>query len=188
MPGYHGEYTVNDCGWTISGILYDIYNFNTSTWEGETSQGLITHNEVCDATQQTLDNVRIISAEYLEFQNGTAEKSDRTLISYEGLLLGIKDDENYRNFQLKQNYPNPFNPSTKIEYSVPKIETTAPIQLKVYDILGNDVATLVDEVQSHGEYSVIFTTEALKSISNGIYYYKLQLGDMSVVKKMIIVK
>jgi hypothetical protein len=83
-----------------------------------------------------------------------------------------------KEFSLEQNYPNPFNPSTKIRYSIPinvKGQTSNVI-LKVYDVLGNEVATLVDEYKPAGSYEVEFSADGLTS---GIYFYKLQAGNPS---------
>jgi len=85
-------------------------------------------------------------------------------------------------FKLYQNYPNPFNPSTSIEYSVPSNEY---VSLKVYDILGNEIATLVNEQKSAGNYTVNFNAGNLAS---GMYLYKLQAGNFTSVKKMLVVK
>ena len=86
------------------------------------------------------------------------------------------------NFSLQQNYPNPFNPSTLIEYSIPE---QSFVDLKVYDILGNEVATLVNEEQSAGVYRADFTGADLTS---GIYFYQLQAGNFVETKKMILIK
>ena len=94
-------------------------------------------------------------------------------------------NENYAlptNYNLSQNYPNPFNPTTKIEYSIPK---TSFVRLKVYDILGREVAALVDEEKSVGSYNIEFNGN---NLSSGIYFYKIQAGDYSLVKKMILIK
>ncbi len=88
----------------------------------------------------------------------------------------------YEFYILSQNYPNPFNPTTKIVYSIP---TTSFVKLKVYDILGREVAALVDEEKSVGSYNIEFNGSGL---SSGIYFYKIQAGDYSSVKKMILVK
>jgi streptogramin lyase len=85
-------------------------------------------------------------------------------------------------FELSQNYPNPFNPSTKIKY---QIATSNPVSLKIYDVLGNEVATLVNELQSTGNYEVTFDASTLPS---GIYIYKLQAGSFIETKKMILLK
>jgi hypothetical protein len=93
-------------------------------------------------------------------------------------------------FELSQNYPNPFNPSTKISYSIPNViasetKQSALTTLKVYDVLGNEVAILVNEVQSSGNYEVTFNASLL---SSGVYFYKLQAGSFVETKKMILMK
>ncbi len=94
-------------------------------------------------------------------------------------------------FELYQNYPNPFNPSTTIRYSIPasKQNTDLRVKLKVYDILGNEVAVLVDENQSPGNYSVTFdASSAAGGLNSGIYFYSLTTGNYSATKKMILIK
>ena len=90
---------------------------------------------------------------------------------------------------LSQNYPNPFNPTTKIEYSIPgeKTEPVLPIHvvLKVYDILGNEVKTLINENKITGNYEVSFDASGLAS---GIYFYKLNAGNFSQTRKMILLR
>lgn len=85
-------------------------------------------------------------------------------------------------FELSQNYPNPFNPSTKIKY---QIATSNPVSLKIYDVLGNEVATLVNEIQSTGNYEVTFDASSLPS---GTYFYRLQTGSLVESRKMILLK
>ena len=85
-------------------------------------------------------------------------------------------------YQLEQNYPNPFNPSTNIKYSIPEASF---VQLKVYDILGNEVATLVNEEQSTGIYRVELDASALPS---GVYFYRIQAASFVDTKKMILLK
>ncbi len=92
---------------------------------------------------------------------------------------------------LYQNYPNPFNPTTIIKYSVPKVGTSLMkfMQLKVYDILGREVATLVNEGKLSGEYEVVFNAEKSHShepIQSGIYFYQLRVGNYITTKKMIL--
>lgn len=83
---------------------------------------------------------------------------------------------------LEQNFPNPFNPSTTIKYSIPK---SSLVVLKIYDVLGNEVATLVSEEKAVGSYEVEFSATGLTS---GIYFYKLQSGSFVETKKMILMK
>lgn len=87
-----------------------------------------------------------------------------------------------KEFKLAQNYPNPFNPSTLIEYTVAKPEH---ITIKIYNVLGKEVATLVNEVKEPGVYSVRFDAG---NLSSGIYFYKFQSASYSAVKKMILQK
>ena len=94
-----------------------------------------------------------------------------------------------KNFHLEQNYPNPFNPSTSIRYTVPSVTLNevegSRVSLKVYDVLGNEVATLVNEEKPAGSYEVKFDAAGL---SSGIYFYKLQAGSLVETKKMILMK
>ena len=87
-----------------------------------------------------------------------------------------------QDFNLSQNYPNPFNPSTKIEYSIPEASF---VQLKVYDILGNEIAILVNEEQSAGSYRTDFSAVEL---SSGMYIAKLQTGNYVKTIKMSLLK
>ncbi len=85
-------------------------------------------------------------------------------------------------FELNQNYPNPFNPSTKISWQSP---IGNQVTLKVYDVLGNEVATLVDEYKPAGMYDVQFT---MKNLSSGIYFYQLRAGNYTQTKKMVLLR
>jgi hypothetical protein len=93
-------------------------------------------------------------------------------------------------FALEQNYPNPFNPSTKIKYSIPdgnanEVKQSQQVSLKVYDILGNEVVTLVNEEQTAGSYEIEFDASNFPS---GIYFYQLNVGKFVDTKKMILLK
>ncbi len=93
-------------------------------------------------------------------------------------------------FVLHQNYPNPFNPTTKIKYSIPNVETHRDaslhaVSLKVFDILGNEITTLINETKSPGTYEVEFDASDLPS---GVYLYKLSSGNYLSIKKMMLVK
>jgi subtilisin family serine protease len=103
---------------------------------------------------------------------------------YESLLTDLNEDvpELPEKFILKQNYPNPFNPATTINYSIAK---RGLVQLKIYDVLGKKIITLVNKIQKSGKYSVDFNANEL---SSGVYFYKLQWNNFSVTKKMILLK
>ncbi len=85
-------------------------------------------------------------------------------------------------YALEQNYPNPFNPSTTIKYSLPSNST---VSLKVYNLVGQEVATLINSYQSSGEYTVSFNAS---NLSSGVYFYRLESGSFNVVKKMLLIK
>ena len=85
-------------------------------------------------------------------------------------------------YNLAQNYPNPFNPSTSIQYA---ISSRQFVSLKVYDVLGNEIATLVNEEKDRGVYTVNFDATSLAS---GIYLYRIQAGSFTETKKMILMK
>ena len=87
-----------------------------------------------------------------------------------------------KQFMLIQNYPNPFNPSTTIAYSIPGNEI---VTMKVFDVLGKEAATLVNERKVAGEYSISFNAQDLPS---GIYFYQLRSGNFVETKKMILMK
>ena len=96
-------------------------------------------------------------------------------------------------FSLSQNYPNPFNPVTTIKYTIPNVISTEGrnlfVTLKVYDILGREIITLVNEEQSPGSYEVEFKSSVGSlQLASGIYFYRLQAGSFSQTKKMILIK
>jgi len=99
------------------------------------------------------------------------------------LPVSVRDDENIPNvFQLRQNYPNPFNPVTSIKYSVPE---RSKVSLKIYDILGSEVATIVNDTQEAGIYETYFDAS---NLSSGVYIYTLKAGSNIGSKKMILMK
>ncbi|MCE1166360.1 MAG: T9SS type A sorting domain-containing protein [Bacteroidetes bacterium] len=85
-------------------------------------------------------------------------------------------------YAISQNYPNPFNPVTKINYALPK---SGLVTMKVYDILGKEVATLVNEVKNAGYYSVEFNASTLAS---GMYFYRIETNGFNEVRKMMLIK
>ena len=116
-------------------------------------------------------------------------------------LLGIptniisKSDIKSMFYTLEQNYPNPFNPSTTIHYSLPNSsaegekQQTKNVKLIVYDVLGREIAVLVDEKQKPGKYEVEFNPSADRvELTSGIYFYRLRTGDFAETKKMVLVK
>ncbi|MGE5861224.1 MAG: T9SS type A sorting domain-containing protein, partial [Ignavibacteria bacterium] len=142
-----------------------------------TSDGGITWDPQKTGTVNTLYGVSKIGSRWLVVgENGTVLRSSFGEV-------GVRDkNELPTAFSLQQNYPNPFNPGTKIIYSIPQASF---VTLKIYDILGNEVATLVNEEKSLGNYEAEFNAA---NLSAGIYFYKLQAGDFVQTKKMILLK
>jgi aminopeptidase N len=114
------------------------------------------------------------------------------------IVTGVKEEITPITFSLEQNYPNPFNPTTKIRFTVPTPSSSPLVKgrnevgfviLKVYDILGNEVTTLVDEFKPAGSYEVEFNTSSIKQIlSSGVYFYQLQINNLIETKKMLMIK
>ncbi len=105
-------------------------------------------------------------------------------------VTSVKSDANevaVKNFELNQNYPNPFNPSTVISYQLP---SRVKVQLKVYDVLGHEVATLVNGLQAAGIHHIVFNAQnqSGKRLSSGIYFYKISAGSSRSVRKMLLLK
>ncbi|TAK56124.1 MAG: T9SS type A sorting domain-containing protein [Bacteroidetes bacterium] len=100
-----------------------------------------------------------------------------------GVTTGIGDNPQLPNgYSLEQNYPNPFNPSTVIRYSLP---VANHVLLKIYDILGREIATLVNETKPAGSYNVTWDASGLPS---GIYFYRMQAGSFIQNKKLLLIK
>jgi hypothetical protein len=101
--------------------------------------------------------------------------------------IGINQISNSlpESYSLFQNYPNPFNPVTTIKYQIPKNNM---VTLKVYDALGREVETLVNEIQHAGTYEVLFPGSTNLNLASGIYFYKLEAGNFNFVKKMVLLK
>jgi len=106
------------------------------------------------------------------------------------LVVGIKNENNDipSEFSLSQNYPNPFNPETVISY---QLAVGSFVTLKVYDVLGNEIATLVNEEKPAGKYQVNFNAQRTtnnKQLASGVYFYRLQAGNFVQTKKFILMK
>ncbi|MEO6695370.1 MAG: T9SS type A sorting domain-containing protein [Ignavibacteria bacterium] len=144
-------------------------------------------------SSQVLPYTRIFA--WVGFFNTEITSDSSHFIDFLTSVIEPISTTNVIKYFLNQNYPNPFNPTTKINYSIPNTQYTI---LKVYDVLGNEIATLVNEKQNAGSYSVVFDGSNYPS---GIYYYHLvvhsdklvvdsfgEAGNFSEVKKMILIK
>lgn len=120
--------------------------------------------------------------------SGTQGNFSITSLSVDGFVNVIDPVQTPTEFSLKQNYPNPFNPVTNLEFGIrlPAAGWNLEfVTLKIYDILGNELTTIVNEKKAAGNYKVIFDGSHLPT---GVYYYKLTVGDFSDTKKMLLIK
>lgn len=106
------------------------------------------------------------------------------------IVLSVDNEETIpTTFSLEQNYPNPFNPNTVISYRFP---VNGNVTLKVYDLLGNEVATLVNEYKAAGSYEVEFTSHSglsgIRELPSGVYFYQLRAGSFVQTKRMVLLK
>ena len=175
-------------GW----LLYDcsFVNENTGWSVGEVGSIVRTYNSgynwdsLGSGTNVTLKSVKFVNSltGWTVGDQGIILKT--TNGGGQGFPIGINSNtsEIINKFFLSQNYPNPFNPTTIINYELP---ITNYVSLKVYDALGNEVETLVNDKQNAGSYSVDFNAASLPS---GIYFYKLVTENFSETKKMVVVK
>lgn len=145
------------------------------------------HNWSGNAETDNDENTVIISDIYIankymqEFKSRYNE--DGGTSSFIIPVLGVEDELfDISNYSLNQNYPNPFNPSTVISYD---LKSSGYVTLKVYDILGNEISTLINKEQAPGRYSVPFIASGL---SSGVYFYTLNTTNYSETKKMILTK
>ncbi|GAB6283640.1 MAG: hypothetical protein STSR0008_24250 [Ignavibacterium sp.] len=123
--------------------------------------------------------------------DGSYEYSETIEVDWTSGVTDVNDDSNLpKEFSLSQNYPNPFNPTTKIKYTITASPISSPkertfVRLIVYDVLGNEIAALVNEEKAPGEYEVEFNG---KGLSSGMYFYKIEAGNFVQVNKMILMK
>jgi hypothetical protein len=146
----------------------------------------VTWNPVNDGLPQSPPLECLAVGEDYIFTGASHSGSNDGLVYYRPLSQMITNVEEKINiatrFQLEQNYPNPFNPSTTIRYAIPEASFAS---IKVYDVLGNEVVTLVNEEKSVGSYEVNFNSNGL---SSGIYFYTINAGSFVETKKMILMK
>jgi len=184
LPGtIEGVDIVDELTWYITGSKY---LFKTS--DGGLSWSNIIDLEI--VTASTNYDVQVDENGFPLIVCGDSEiyTSAPVVISVE-----ITANDRLDSFVLEANYPNPFNPSTKIQYSIPVANgydgALTNVILKVYDVLGQEVATLVNEAQKSGTYEVSFDASSLnRRITTGIYIYRIQANEFVDTKKMMLIK
>jgi len=153
------QQTVRNVPWLASGTWYDVQD-----------QSIFT------AASTSIDSITLPAFTAKVYSN----MPDSTLL----VISDLKEQQQQlpKQFALSQNYPNPFNPKTQIRYQTPQV---SHVTLKVYNVLGQIVSTLVDEVKMPGDYEVVW--DASKQPS-GVYFYKLTAGRNTLVNKMLLIR
>lgn len=170
-----GAYVVaiNEQGNVISSAVSDASGYYNLSNLSENNYTLLINKY--DYDEATVSNIPV-------YQNNLYYAMANVTINPQGVTSVNETSVVPENYVLSQNYPNPFNPETTIKFSIPQQQF---VSLKVYDILGNEVATLVNEVKQAGNYEVKLNGSAL---SSGIYFYSLKAGNFTKTLKMTLIK
>ncbi len=189
---YDSSYAVPGTGWQYVNLQTPFYwngndnllieiCFNNSSYTSNTTvngtpaSGVVAHNHSDLTSGDGCTAITTVGTSY------TARPNIALMINLitneEKNITSVPDK-----YSLAQNYPNPFNPVTSIKYQIPK---NTFVTIKIYDILGKEVRTLVNEVKSAGNYSIMFDAS---SLSSGVYFYKISAGEFSDVKRMVLIK
>jgi hypothetical protein len=161
------EFRTHNEGWSASG-----YKFLLTTDRGETWDEF-----------ETPDSAVVYDLQFIDARTGYAVGERGVILKLDPTLVEVENEPDLLgDFILSQNYPNPFNPITKIRF---QISDFGFVTLKVYDVLGNETATLINEEKSVGAYEVEFNASGL---SSGIYFYQLRTIDFVQTKRMIYLK
>lgn len=170
----------------ISGDAHSMFTYDlvNSSWFTEITnlRGYFITDAVCSPDRRYLytvneqtDNITMVN-----LTSGDVEKII-DLDDYDA-TINQTGDKIPKEYNLSQNYPNPFNTTTNIQFSIPK---TLYVKLKIFNMLGKEVATLVDEDLSPGKHKVVFDS---KDLPSGLYFYKIQAGRFSRTKKLLLIK
>jgi hypothetical protein len=165
--------------------VYEQVNYNKNNLEEYGYEGNLINCSGIDVGDYYLRLVTTVNEEVslslsdIQSDNVSLEKSKLTIKNYRGESIPAE-------YVLEQNYPNPFNPSTTIKFQLPQ---SGNVTLKIYDILGREVTTLIDEFKTDGRYEVNFSAiGGASSLASGVYLYRLKANDFVDVKKMILLK
>jgi hypothetical protein len=164
---------------TMNTILMEEY-YSTA------DSGLVGYWRLDEGAGQTAEDLSVFSNTATLGSTPNPDANDPAWVSANILLVNLEQESSDEpipiNFSLSQNYPNPFNPSTVISYQLP---VTRNVTLKVYDILGNEVAILVNEEKPAGNHKIEFNAGLL---SSGVYFYQMKAGSFSQTRKMVLIR
>jgi hypothetical protein len=197
-PDYKDELSSDRNGKPIKDILLASYNKTKKSIEQKENMDLKNTKDVSKTKSElsrkhssdkklknrAIENINVSSSLTKEERRERIEK-DLMLLHQRGetteKIINKNNVESLK-YELSQNYPNPFNPITNIKYQIQK---TGQVTLKIYDITGREIKTLVNEIKNPGSYIVTFNGTELAS---GVYFYRIQAGDFVQVKKMVLIK
>jgi len=181
------EIAVYDGSLCVGAVIVDgEWPLEMNAWGADSvNPGYITGNNIITRLWSNQTDIEYESNISFEIGDGNFGSGLFSRVAIEGTnIVSVSDDiaSTPETFSISQNYPNPFNPSTKITYSIPK---SSQVLIKVYDILGNEVATLKNERMQEGRYEITFDASAL---SSGVYFYRISANEFVDTKKMILMK
>ena len=183
-------YQTNDGGYVMCGHSDIIFDLDYELWVVKTDANFTEQwSRIVQASSNAHTTPYIeqtTNGDYIIFSSTRLDPSGANY----GLMIrlgtgasDVSDDENlFNDFVLNQNYPNPFNPSTTIEFTLPQTEF---VSLKIYDVLGNEVAVVSEGIMSAGSYKINWNAA---NISSGVYFYRLKANNISETKKLILNK
>jgi dienelactone hydrolase len=186
LPQDTSSQTITNFLWhsTYSLNLYDQIEYELLIASDEQFNNLVLRvSEITDTTY----SIQLQNGKYFWKVKAYTSSSTYTFSNVMSFVVNIPTDVNSEKdtpfeFYLEQNFPNPFNPSTRISFALPK---TIIVELKIFNLLGQEVATLLNEEKAAGTYEVNFDAS---NLSSGIYLYKIQAGHFVETKKMILLK
>jgi glycerophosphoryl diester phosphodiesterase len=165
----------------LNGLLKDTHNLTGTVGTGQVAMlGKSGTSGTPSYFKGSMDNVIVLNRALPEDE--VLELFNNTKISASPLVSVESENEIVRRFELLQNYPNPFNPTTTIMFQLP---VSAKVTIKVYDLLGSEIATLIDESKEAGYHSIVFNGNSLAS---GLYFFKIKAEDFVQTKKMMLIK
>jgi hypothetical protein len=182
------SWTIQSSGTTqvLRGVCFA--DTNTGTAVGDAGTILHTSNGGASWTVQSSQTpYSLYGVCFTDGNTGTVDGDHGTILrTTTGGVTWIKESASIPDRALLEpSYPNPFNGETNIEYRVPGTGRGEQVVLRVYDVLGREVLTLVDEVEAPGAHAAVFNAGGLAS---GLYYYRLQAGEMVQTRKMVLLK
>jgi len=192
---YGEKYPVYKCNWNFSDIGNGLYKVKLAINQNQNSNPAFFTMPVKVAIKTSVTDTVVtvfnnLQKQYFEIDVKGNPLSltvdpDNWIMKDLSLTTGIEPELELNDFALYQNYPNPFNPTTTIKFTLPNVKTSYMTSLRIYNILGKEIITLINKELAAGTYEVDFTGQ---NLSSGIYFYQLQSGNFISTKHMLLLK